>query len=59
VDLVSDKEHSGQNRGFGFLTFYNHAAADRARKKLEQGFRWGRGGLLVGLHIPLALTSAQ
>ncbi|KIZ07180.1 Heterogeneous nuclear ribonucleoprotein Q [Monoraphidium neglectum] len=47
VDLVSDKEHSGQNRGFGFLTFYNHAAADRARKKLEQGFSVGNRAINV------------
>ncbi|KIY97283.1 Heterogeneous nuclear ribonucleoprotein Q [Monoraphidium neglectum] len=38
VDLVSDREHPDQNRGFGFLTFYNHAAAEKARRRLEAGF---------------------
>ena len=41
VDLVFDKEQPNQNRGFGFLSFYNHAAADAARRRLESGFSVG------------------
>lgn len=25
----------GANRGYGFLTFYNHVCADHARRKLD------------------------
>jgi RNA recognition motif-containing protein len=38
---VADREHPEQNRGFGFLTFYNHAAADAARKRLESNYHVG------------------
>lgn len=34
VDLMMDKEVPGQNRGFGFIGFYNYACAEAARKKL-------------------------
>ncbi|KAI8477311.1 MAG: hypothetical protein J3K34DRAFT_108797 [Monoraphidium minutum] len=41
VDLVMDRDAPEQSRGFGFLTFYNHAAAERARRTLEAGFSVG------------------
>eukprot|EP00798_Chlamydomonas_sp_ICE-L_P000494 gene494-1900_t len=34
MDLMLDKESPGHNRGFGFLEFYNHTAAEAARRKL-------------------------
>ena len=40
VDLLMEKEDPSQNRGFGFVSFYNYAAADLARRQLaEQEFR--------------------
>lgn len=41
VDLVADRENPEQNRGFGFLSFYNHDAAEKARRRLEAGFSVG------------------
>ena len=40
VELVADRDRPEQNRGFGFLSFYNHAAADAARRKLNGSTRW-------------------
>lgn len=34
VDLMSDKENPAVNRGFGFVSFYNHTAAEVARRYL-------------------------
>ena len=43
-----DSASPGSNRGYGFLTFYNHAAADAARRKLDGSLMWGGGGGWVG-----------
>jgi hypothetical protein len=60
---VSDREHPDQNRGFGFLTFYNHAAAEKARRRLEAGFRCAclvccSGGCFI-IGCPLAPDDAR
>ncbi|MEW5303581.1 MAG: hypothetical protein WDW36_006260 [Sanguina aurantia] len=34
VDLMADKENPAINRGFGFVSFYNHTAAELARRFL-------------------------
>lgn len=40
MELMLDRE-TGGSRGFGFVEFYNHAAADAARRHLSRpGFRW-------------------
>ena len=36
MDLMMEKEMPNQNRGFGFVEFYNHAAAEAARRKLSK-----------------------
>jgi hypothetical protein len=36
VDLLMEKENPVLNRGFGFVVFYNYAAADLARKQLTE-----------------------
>ncbi|KAG1660347.1 hypothetical protein FOA52_014400 [Chlamydomonas sp. UWO 241] len=45
INLMTDRVGEGlQNRGFGFIEFYNHAAAELARRKLShQGFRLDPG----------------
>ena len=41
VDLLMEKENPSLNRGFGFVVFYNYAAADLARKQLtDQDFKY-------------------
>lgn len=35
VELLMDKDNSAVNRGFAFVSFYNYACADDARKKFE------------------------
>lgn len=47
---MADREHPDQNRGFGFLAFYNHAAAEKARFKLDQSYRWARCCLFYMFH---------
>lgn len=34
LELMMSKDGTTSNRGFGFLEFYNHACADKARKHL-------------------------
>lgn len=34
LELMMSKDGTTSNRGFGFLEFYNHACADKARKQL-------------------------
>ena len=42
VDLLLSKDFPGQNRGFAFVEFYNHACANAARNTLTAPtFRWG------------------
>lgn len=36
LELMMDKENPECNRGFGFLTFYNYACAEAARRKLAE-----------------------
>ncbi len=38
IKLMIEKEHASAtnvNRGFGFVEFYNHAAAEMARRRLS------------------------
>lgn len=35
VTVLPDPAAAGCNRGFAFATFYNYAAAEAAKKKLE------------------------
>lgn len=35
TELLMSKDFDGQNRGFGFAIFYNHAAANHAKKVLS------------------------
>lgn len=35
IDLLSSKDYPGQNRGFAFVEFYNHACAQLARNVLS------------------------
>ena len=34
LELMMSKDGTSSNSGFGFLEFYNHAAADKARRQL-------------------------
>ena len=34
TELLLSKDFEGQNRGFGFVEFYNHGAANAAKKTL-------------------------
>eukprot|EP00877_Chromochloris_zofingiensis_P001788 jgi/Chrzof1/1160/Cz01g42230.t1 len=52
VDLMMDKEVPGQNRGFGFIGFYNYACAEAARKKL------GDSEFIIGGR-PVTITWAE
>jgi RNA recognition motif-containing protein len=36
VELMMDKENAEVNRGFGFITFYNYACAEAARRKYTE-----------------------
>lgn len=36
VELMMDKDNPTVNRGFGFVTFYNYACADEARKRFTE-----------------------
>lgn len=36
VELVMDKENATLNRGFAFVTFYNYACADEARRRFME-----------------------
>lgn len=36
LELMMDKENMEHNRGFGFMTFYNYACAEAARRKLVE-----------------------
>lgn len=54
---MADREHPEQNRGFGFITFYNHAAAELARRKLDGSLRCAfyvgpAAGVLLALLAP-------
>jgi hypothetical protein len=41
LELMMSKDGTGSNRGFGFLEFFNHAAADKARRHLTDAtFKW-------------------
>ena len=35
TELLMSKDFEGQNRGFGFVEFYNHGAANAAKKTLS------------------------
>lgn len=35
VDLLMSKDFPGQNRGFAFVEFYNHACAQAAKNALS------------------------
>lgn len=35
IDLLSSKDYPGQNRGFAFVEFYNHACAQLAKNTLS------------------------
>ncbi len=35
IELLPNKEYPGQNRGFAFVEFYNHACAQLARNVLS------------------------
>ena len=35
IDLLSSKDYPGQNRGFAFVEFYNHACAQLAKNALS------------------------
>jgi hypothetical protein len=39
VELMMDKENPEVNRGFGFITFYNYACAEVARRKYTENER--------------------
>jgi hypothetical protein len=44
LELMMSKDGTTSNRGFGFLEFYNHACADKARKQLtDSGFKYVLG----------------
>lgn len=36
VELMMDKENPTVNRGFAFISFYNYACADAARKRFME-----------------------
>ena len=35
IELLLSKEYPGQNRGFAFVEFYNHACAQHAKNALS------------------------
>lgn len=53
VDLLMSKDFPGQNRGFAFVAFYNHACANAAKNTLgAPGYRMGERQLTVSFAEP-------